>query len=106
MGTPAAVALAAYRERLVGILTSIESADSPGPRVLHIAVAQLLENLSHNLAHLYLQRGSPELSDTDQAIVIPALERMRDVLRHRRRPSNRLSDTLHEAIAAYPACPP
>jgi len=39
-------------------------------------------------------------------VVMPALERLRDVLRHWRLRSRPLRDTLHKAIAAFPTCPP
>ena len=106
MATPAALALRSYRERLSQMLTWAETADPAEAGALRLAVARLVEELSRDLLHLYRKLEARELTSTDQTVVMPALERLRDVLRHWRMRSRPLRDTLHKAIAAFPTCPP
>jgi hypothetical protein len=104
--TPAARALANYRTRLAEILRLTDTATPAQFRALNLAVAHLVDELSHELLLLYQQREHHALTDTDRAIVMPALERVRDVLRHRQRRSRPLHDTLHKAIIACVECRP
>ena len=105
MATPAALALRSYRERLSQMLTWAENANPSEAGALRLAVARLVEELSRDLLHLYRKLEARELTGTDQTVVMPALERLRDVLRHWRMRARPLRDTLHKAIAAFPTCP-
>jgi len=98
--TPAARALASYRARLAVLLTSIERATAPEVRTLDHAVAKLVDELSVDLLRLYQKQEHHLLIETDRAVVIPALERLRDVLRHRHRRSRPFGDTVKKAIDA------
>jgi hypothetical protein len=105
MATPAALALRSYRDRLSQMLTWAESANPADAGALRLAVARLVEELSRDLLDLYRKLEDRELTGTDQTVVMPALERLRDVLRHWRMRARPLRDTLHKAIAAFPTCP-
>jgi len=104
MATPAALALRSYRERLSEMLAWAESANPAEAGALRFAVARLVEELSSDLLHFYRKLEARELTGTDQTVVLPALERLRDVLRHWRMRSRPLRDTLHKAIATCPTC--
>lgn len=102
-GSTAARLLAGYRRRLVELLGRAESAAPREPAELRLAVATLVEELNDDLLRLYRVAESGTLTRGDQMIVMPALERLRDTLRHRGSRLHAMSDTLHKAIAGLPA---
>jgi hypothetical protein len=55
---------------------------------------------------LYYESARGGLTEADRSIVLPALERIRDVLRRAHRRPVPLRDALHKAIAAMPSNPP
>jgi len=73
------------------------------PAELKLAVAALVEGLNRDLLRLYRLAESGALTREDQLIAMPALERLRDALRHRGARLAPISDTLHKAIATLPA---
>ena len=101
--SPAARLLASYRRRLLDLLGRAE-ADAPRePAELRLSVATLVEALNDDLLRLYRLAETGTLTRSDQLIVMPALERLRDTLRHRGSRLHAMSDTLHKAIAGLPA---
>jgi len=102
-GSTAALLLAGYRRRLIELLGRAEAAAPREPAELRLAVATLVEALNEDLLRLYRLAESGALSRGDQLIVMPALERLRDTLRHRGSRLHAMSDTLHKAIAGLPA---
>jgi hypothetical protein len=101
--SPAARLLANYRRRLLDLLGRAEVAAPREPAELRLAVATLVEALNDDLLRLYRLAESGTLTRSDQMIVMPALERLRDTLRHRGSRLHAMSDTLHKAIAGLPA---
>ncbi len=101
--TAAARLLADYRRRLAELLARAEASAPREPADLRLAVAALVESLNADLLRLYRLAETGTLSRTDQLIVMPALERLRDALRHRGARLAPLGDTLHKAIAVLPA---
>jgi hypothetical protein len=99
----AARLLGSYRARLLDLLQRAE-ADAPRePTELRLGVATLVEALNDDLLRLYRLAESGTLTRSDQTVVMPALERLRDTLRHRGSRLHAMSDTLHKAIAGLPA---
>ncbi len=101
--SPATRLLASYRRQLVALLGQAEQAAPREPAELRLAVAALVEALNDDLLRLYRLAESGTLTRGDQLIVMPALERLRDTLRHRGSRLHPMSDTLHKAIAGLPA---
>ena len=95
--------LAGYRRQLVELLDRAVIAAPREPAELRLAVATLVEALNDDLLRLYRLAESGSLLRSDQLIVMPALERLRDTLRHRGSRVHAMSDTLHKAIAGLPA---
>jgi hypothetical protein len=102
-GSTAVRLLAGYRRQLVELLGRAETAAPREPAELRLAVATLVEALNDDLLRLYRLAESGSLLRSDQLIVMPALERLRDTLRHRGSRVHAMSDTLHKAIAGLPA---
>jgi hypothetical protein len=100
--SPAARLLAGYRRRLLDLLERAEESAPREPAELRVAVATLVEVLNDDLLRLYRLAESGALTRSDQMIVMPALERLRDTLRHRGSRLHAMSDTLHKAIAGLP----
>ena len=101
--SPAAQLLTSYRQRLLDLLNRAE-ADAPHePADLRLSVATLVEALNIDLLRLYRLAETGALTRSDQMIVMPALERLRDTLRHRGSRLQAMSDTLHKAISGLPA---
>jgi len=101
--SPAARLLVSYRRRLNDLLGRAEEAAPREPAELRLAVATLVETLNDDLLRLYRLAESGTMTRGDQMIVVPALERLRDTLRHRGSRLHAMSDTLHKAIAGLPA---
>ena len=95
--------LAGYRRRLLDLLGRAEAAAPQEPAELRLAVAALVEALNGDLLRLYRLAESGTLTRSDQLIGVPALEKLRDTLRHRGSRLHAMSDTLHKAIAGLPA---
>lgn len=102
-GSSTARLLAGYRRRLLELLGRAEAAAPREPAELRLAVAALVDSLNEDLLRLYRLAESGTLTRSDQQIVMPALERLRDTLRHRGSRLHAMSDTLHKAIAGLPA---
>ncbi len=102
-GSAAARLLATYRRRLLDILDRAEASAPQEPAELRLAVATLVEHLNDDLLRLYRLAETGTLTRSDQTIAMPALERLRDTLRHRGSRLHAMSDTLHKAIAGLPA---
>lgn len=104
--TFAARTLSIYRTRLEDLLAKVEDGwghDDPKAR---FTLGTLIEQLSTDLMFLYYESARGSLTEDDRAIVVPALERIRDVLRRAHRRPLPLRDALHKAIAAMPSNPP
>jgi hypothetical protein len=103
--TPAARSLAIYRARLAVLLARADVAAQNGEAEIHFTVSTLVDRLSGDLMRLYddSQRGA--LSPSDRATVLPALEFMREVLRHAWSRPRALRDTLQKALAVIPGSP-
>ena len=102
-GSTAARLLATYRQRLLDLLGRAEEAAPGEPAELRLAVAALVEQLNDDLLRLYRLAENGTLTRSDQTIAVPALERLRDTLRHRGARLHAMSDTLHKAISGLPA---
>jgi hypothetical protein len=101
--SPAVRLLASYRRRLIELLARAEQAAPREPAELRLAVAALVEALNNDLLRLYRLAETGTLTRADQMVVMPALERLRDTLRHRGSRLHAMSDTLHKAIAGLAA---
>jgi len=101
--SPAARLLASYRRRLLDLLGRAEAEAPHEPADLRLSVATLVETLNDDLLRLYRLSETGTLTRSDQMIAMPALERLRDTLRHRGSRLHAMSDTLHKAIAGLPA---
>jgi hypothetical protein len=100
--TPAARTLAIYRSRLAELLTRAETAAQNGDAEIHFTVSTLVDGLSGDLMRLYDEAQRGVLTQSDRAIVLPALEFMREILRHAWSRPRALRDTLNKALAAVP----
>jgi hypothetical protein len=98
-GSAAARLLATYRQRLLELLDRAEASAPREPAELRLAVATLVEHLNDDLLRLYRLAEAGTLTRSDQLVVMPALERLRDTLRHRGSRLHAMSDTLHKAIS-------
>ena len=98
--TRAEKVMSVYRSLLIDLLTRAEARDAPDEAAIALAFARLVDKLGADLVRLYQEQASGQLSDTDQRIVLPALERMRNVLRRAHRRTLSLRDTLHKALNA------
>lgn len=104
--TTAARMLVEYRAALADLLARSESAGRKMEAEISHAVGTLLWQLSIDLIELYKESARGALARSDTTTVLPALERIRDVLRNARRYPRPLRDTLHKAIAATASSPP
>ena len=68
-----------------------------------MAVDALVENLNADLLTLYRAVESGALKAREAAILVPAFERLRNVLRHRDVRLCSMRDTLHKAMTGMPA---
>ena len=98
-----ATLLARYRARLVELVGSAEAAAPAEPASLRAAVDLLVENLNADLLHLYRAAEQGALEARDAAILLPAFERLRNVLRHRDVRLCSMRDTLHKAVSGMPS---
>lgn len=104
--TFAARTLSIYRIRLEELLARAEEGSEYEEAKVRYTLGTLIEQLSTDLMFLYYESARGGLTDGDRAIVLPALERIRDVLRRAHRRPLPLRDALHKAIAAMPSNPP
>lgn len=98
---PAAL-LARYRARLVELVADAEAAEPEEPAALRAAVDGLVETLNADLLHLYRAAEQGALKARDARILLPAFERLRNVLRHRDVRLCSMRDTLHKAVTGMP----
>jgi len=89
-----------YRSLLANLLTRAEGQDRRDEPAIGLAFARLVDSLGADLVQLYQDEAAGRLSDSDRRIVLPALERMRNVLRRAHRRTLSLRDTLHKALNA------
>ena len=99
---PAAL-LAQYRTRLVELIGTAEASAPSEPASLRAAVDLLVENLNADLLRLYRAVEHGALKPRDAAILLPAFERLRNVLRHRDVRLCSMRDTLHKAVTGMPS---
>jgi hypothetical protein len=104
--TFAARTLSIYRMRLEDLLTRIEDGGGEEEANIRFTLGTLIDQLSTDLMFLYYESARGGLTEDDRSIVLPALERIRDVLRRAHRRPVPLRDALHRAIAAMPGNPP
>jgi len=104
--TLAARTLSLYRARLKDLLDQVDNSDGRGEATIRFSLGTLIEQLSTELMLLYHESARGGLVQSDQTIVLPPLERMRDVLRRAHRRPLPLRDALHKAIGAMPSSPP
>ena len=97
-----ALLLAGYRTRLLDLVGSAESTAPTEPALLRAAVGQLVENLNADLLDVYRAAETGALAARDAAILVPAFERLRNVLRHRDLHLCSMRDTLHKAVMGMP----
>lgn len=98
-----ATLLATYRARLVELIGTAEASAPSEPAPLRAAVDSLVENLNADLLNLYRAVESGGLKPRDAAILLPAFERLRNVLRHRDVRLCSMRDTLHKAVTGMPS---
>jgi hypothetical protein len=96
------VLLTGYRTRLAALVAAAEAAAPAEPGELRAAVDQLVEELNADLLTLYRAAERGALKARDATILVPALERLRNVLRHRDVRLCSMRDTLHKAVMAVP----
>ena len=94
--------LAVYRTRLIELIAIAESTAPSEPALLRASVDQLVENLNADLLHVYRAAETGGLVPRDAAILVPAFERLRNVLRHRDVRLCSMRDTLHKAVTGMP----
>ncbi len=94
--------LAGYRAQLVDLVAIAESTAPAEPAMLRAAVDQLVENLNADLLNVYRAVEKGVLKARDAAILVPAFERLRNVLRHRDVRLCSMRDTLHKAVTGMP----
>jgi hypothetical protein len=100
--TSAARTLATYRSRLAELLARAETDAQNDDAEIHFTVSTLVDRLSSDLMRLYDESQRGLLTQSDLATVLPALEFMREVLRHAWSRPRALRDTLYKALAAVP----
>ena len=103
---PAAILLIRYRTRLNALLAAAETAAPEEPGELRAAVDQLVEDLNADLLALYRAAERGILKAREAAILVPAVERLRNVLRHRDVRLCSMRDTLHKAVSGLAAGAP
>ena len=97
---PAAVRLLPlYRRRLIELLRAAEEAAPIEPAALCVAIGKVVADLNADLLGLYRRSEGGFLRRSDQGIVMPALERLRDVLRRHSMQIRPIRDTLRKAIS-------
>lgn len=94
--------LAVYRTRLIELIAIAESTAPSEPALLRASVDQLVENLNADLLRVYRAAETGKLVPRDAAILVPAFERLRNVLRHRDVRLCSMRDTLHKAVTGMP----
>jgi len=100
--TPAAQVLLYYRIRLATLLASAEDASLLEAPVFRLTIAKVVEDLTEDLIRLYEDLQRHGLTETDRTDVVPALERLRTVLRQRHTYSRRFRNTIRKMISAGP----
>jgi hypothetical protein len=96
--TRATKTLSLYRSLLTNLLARAEACDDHDEAAIGLAFARLVDSLGDDLVQLYQEEAAGLLSESDRTIVLPALERMRNVLRRAHRRTLSLRDTLHKAL--------
>ncbi len=94
-----------YRSLLANLLARAEGKDRADEAAIGLAFARLVDSLGADLVQLYQDQALGQLSESDRLIVLPALERMRNVLRRAHRRTISLRDTLHKALNAAAPSP-
>jgi hypothetical protein len=95
-----------YRTRLTDLLARAETVVQNGDAEIHFTVSTLVDRLSGDLIRLYDDSLRGALTQSDRVTVLPALEIMREVLRHAWSRPCALHETLSKALAAIPGIPP
>ena len=103
--TRAARTLVMYRTRIASLLARAETAGQCEDSEIHFAVATLVDGLSYDLIQLYDELARGALGQSDRVTVLPALELIREVLRHAWRRPCLLSDILQKALESIPGSP-
>jgi hypothetical protein len=88
-----------YRRRLNELLRAADEAAPGEPAALCVAIGRVVADLNADLVGLYRRSEAGVLRRFDQGIVLPALERLRDVLRRRSMQIRPIRDTLRKAIS-------
>ena len=94
--------LARYRERIAGVLRISELESPSSLAMAHHAAATLIDDLTHDIMRFYVRDRRGELTALERDEVMPCLERLRDILRHRREGPQDLRDRLRKAANAAP----
>jgi len=94
--------LVRYRTRLMELVTAAEAAAPTEPSTLRTGVDQLVDDLNVDLLVLYRAAERGALQPREAAIMLPAFERLRNVLRHRDVRLCSMRDTLHKAVTGMP----
>ncbi len=87
-------------------MTRVKDGSGDDEPKIRFTLGTLIEQLSTDLMFLYYESTRGGLTEDDRTIVVPALERIRDVLRRAHRRPIPLRDALHKAIAAMPGSLP
>jgi hypothetical protein len=86
-----------YRDRLRAILELVED-ESPASRLrAQRDVLALVDQLTHDIVGFFDQNGPGSLTDLQRKTVLPALKRLRDILRNSKNSRRGLRDTLLKA---------
>jgi hypothetical protein len=99
---PLTILLHRYRTRLIALVEAAEAAAPAEPGELRAAVDQLVDELNANLLTLYRAAERGGLKAREAAILVPTLERLRNVLRRRDVRLCSMRDTLHKAVMTVP----
>jgi hypothetical protein len=94
--------LVRYRARLMELVTAAAAAAPTEPAALRTGVDQLVDDLNVDLLILYRAAERGALQPREAAIMLPAFERLRNVLRHRDVRLRSMRDTLHKAVTGMP----
>jgi hypothetical protein len=93
--------MARYRQRIRALLDVAERSPEAGARLEALAY-DLAEELNADLLRLYTLGAAGQLAAVERITVLPALERLRDILRFRGRSPRSLRDVLQKASAELP----
>ena len=87
-----------YRAWLIRIIDVAERRTPVAARDASRATADLVERLNSDLLSLYRRRESGTLAIGEQTVLVPTLERIRNVLRFRTSRKRSIEDTLRQAV--------